>query len=364
MKFTADRALLSAALATCARIVDRRTSIPILANVKLTATDSALSIVSTDLDMQIEAHVPANVETDGAITVPAQIFSAFVARGSADSISFEVLDTVALVRCGRARANLPTLTANDFPTLEMPTWDHRFVMVGERLGSALSGCMFAASRDASKPHLGGVCIRMADDGLALHAAASDGNSISVVERELPLGAEKIDGFVLPLRACAEIVRLCASDVEVSASSRLVRFDFGQVVLATKLIETRFVSYASVIATRGDKSIKVNRADLLGAIERVALAAEDNDRCIKFTVEPGHLKIEQRSCDRGHVVEDLDVETSDSGVVGFSSAYLRNFLGALDGETVEFSAHDFHSPWLLRNAGQDMPVSGMAPMVVR
>ena len=262
MKVTIERSVLLKALGHVHRIVERRNTIPILANVLIEAADGKLALKSTDLDLEASEQVSADVAQNGATTVPAHVIYDIVrklpdgAQASLETIG----DTGQLVlRSGRSRFTLQALPASDFPDLTSGEFSHRFALPAAELKRLIENTQFAISTEETRYYLNGIYLHTVDVGGTpmLRAVATDGHRLARVETQAPEGSVGIPGVIVPRKAVNEVQKLLedlSQDVTIEISTAKARFQFGDVVLTTKLIDGTFPDYARVIPTGNDKRL--------------------------------------------------------------------------------------------------------------
>ena len=247
MKVTIERSVLLKALGHVHRIVERRNTIPILANVLIEAADGKLALKSTDLDLEASERVSADVAQNGATTVPAHVIYDIVRKlPEGAQASLETTgDTGQLVlRAGRSRFTLQALPASDFPDLTSGEFSHRFALPAAELKRLIENTQFAISTEETRYYLNGIYLHTVDVGGApmLRAVATDGHRLARVEAPAPEGSTGIPGVIVPRKAVNEVQKLLedlSQDVTIEISTAKARFQFGDVVLTTKLIDGTF-----------------------------------------------------------------------------------------------------------------------------
>ena len=298
MKVTIERSVLLKALGHVHRIVERRNTIPILANVLIEAADGKLALKSTDLDLEASEQVSADVAQNGATTVPAHVIYDIVrklpdgAQASLETIG----DTGQLVlRSGRSRFTLQALPASDFPDLTSGEFSHRFALPAAELKRLIENTQFAISTEETRYYLNGIYLHTVDIGGTpmLRAVATDGHRLARVEAQAPEGSVGIPGVIVPRKAVNEVQKLLedlSQDVTIEISTAKARFQFGDVVLTTKLIDGTFPDYARVIPTGNDKRLVVDKDPFKAAVDRVATLSSERGRAIKLAIAEGKMTL--------------------------------------------------------------------------
>src|SRR5690348_12824037 len=244
MKVTVERAQLLKTLGHVHRVVERRNTIPILANVLVRAEKGALNLKATDLDLEIVESIPAEVSPGGSTTVPAHMFYEIVRKlpeGSQVVLEASGDRAVMAIRAGRSRFTLQTLPESDFPDLAAGDMTHKFTLAGADLKRLIDKTQFAISTEETRYYLNGIYLHVAGSGKSqtLRAVATDGHRLAQVEFELPSGAAGMPGIIVPRKTVGEVQRLLEdneAEVLIELSAGKIRFTVGEVVLTSKLID--------------------------------------------------------------------------------------------------------------------------------
>src|SRR5437870_5135896 len=238
MKVTVERAALLKSLGHVHRVVERRNTIPILANVLVKAERSKLAFKATDLDLEETETVPAEVGQGGATTVPAHMFYEIVRKlpeGAQIVLEASGDRAVLAVRAGRSRFTLQTLPESDFPDLAAGDMTHKFTLAAADLKRLIDKTQFAISTEETRYYLNGIYLHTAGSGNAttLRAVATDGHRLAQVEFPAPAGAAGMPGIIVPRKAGGEAQRLiddADTEVAIELSQTKIRFTIGEVVL--------------------------------------------------------------------------------------------------------------------------------------
>src|SRR5690606_29586385 len=254
MRATLERSSLLKALSHVHRVVERRSTIPILSNVLLAADGSALSLKATDLDLEVAESIAAMVEGPGSTTVPAHLLYEIVRKlPDGGEVMLRLSDDAAsmAVLSGRASFRLQCLPQSDFPQLSAGEFSHVFRMDSQELKKLIDRTQFAISTEETRYYLNGIYFHVIEAGgrLRLRAVATDGHRLARSEMEAPAGAEGMPGVIIPRKTVAELHKLVDEPdikVVVELSDSKIRFTIGQVVLTSKLIDGTFPDYQRVI----------------------------------------------------------------------------------------------------------------------
>ena len=367
MKATIERATLLKGLSHVQSVVERRNTIPILSNVLLEATaEGVLRLMATDLDLQINEQVAAAVDQPGAITVSAHtLFDIARKLPEGSQVSLSAAEGRMTIVAGRARFSLATLPRDDFPVIaegELPT---RFELPAETLKQIIDKTRFAISTEETRYYLNGIFLHVADD--TLKAAATDGHRLARVTVLRPEGAEGMPDVIVPRKCVGELRKLLDEvdgSVGVSLSSSKIRFDLGQAILTSKLIDGTFPDYSRVIPTGNDKILKIDPASFMEGVDRVSTIATEKTRAVKMALDRDRITLSVTSPENGTAAEEVPGEYAAQGFeIGFNSRYLMDILGQIDGDIVEVHLADAAAPTLIRENDKASALYVLMPMRV-
>jgi DNA polymerase-3 subunit beta len=367
MKVTIERATLLKSLGHVQSVVERRNTIPILSNVLIEARDDgSLRLMATDLDLQVDESVPAQVAQSGATTVSAHTFFDIVRKlPEGSQVELSAAEGKMQVVAGRARFNLSTLPRDDFPVIaegELPT---RFELPAATLRQIIDKTKFAISSEETRYYLMGIFLHVADD--KLKAAATDGHRLARVTVDKPDGADGMPDVIIPKKCVIELRKLLdevEGTAEVSLSSTKVRFGLGSAVLTSKLIDGTFPDYNRVIPTANDKLLKLDPKSFMAGVDRVATIASEKTRAVKMAVDRDKVTLSVTSPENGLAVEEIAADYgSDAIEIGFNARYLMDILAQIEGDNVEVHLADAAAPTLLRENDKSNALYVLMPMRV-
>ncbi len=372
MKLTIERATLLKALAHVQSVVERRNTIPILANVLLDGQGSALTLTATDMDLAITETVPAEIGQAGATTAPAHTLYDIVRKlpdGAQVEIETDAEAGQMAIRAGRSRFNLATLPVEDFPTMSGGDLPNVFSLEAEDLRTLVDRTRFAVSTEETRYYLNGIYLHAADDegGAMLRAVATDGHRLARVQIPMPDGGEGMPGVIVPRKAIGELRKLIdetTDPVEIALSDTRVRITFDDAVLTSKLIDGTFPDYQRVIPTGNDKVLSVDRNSFAEAVDRVSTISSEKSRAIKLAVGTGMLTLSATSAENGSAVEELEVSFEhDQLEIGFNSRYLLDITSQIESDGAEFVLADSSSPTIVRDGDDQSALYVLMPMRV-
>src|SRR3954468_575209 len=250
MKVTVERSALLKSIGHVHRVVERRNTIPILANLLIRADKGKLSLKATDLDLEVTETIPAEASPAGSTTVPAHMIYDIVRKlpeGSQIVLDSSGDRASLTIRAGRSRFTLQTLPESDFPDLAAGEMSHSFKLSAADLKRLIDKTQFAISTEETRYYLNGIYLHVAGTGKTstLRAVATDGHRLAQAELAVPSGATGMPGVIVPRKTVAEVQRLIEDnegEVSIELSPAKIRFSIGDVVLTSKLIDGTFPDY--------------------------------------------------------------------------------------------------------------------------
>ena len=359
MKLSITREVLLKNLGFTQSVVEKRSSIAILSNVKIEATeDNKVIITATDNDIAVQGGADAFVEGAGETTVSAHKLHEIVRRlPEGVMINAELSDSGdrLSISAGKSRFSLACLDAAAFPDMTTVSGGSTFKISGDQLKRLMTKALFAASNEDTRQYLNGVYMHIAedDDGQKLRFVATDGHRLARIQQDLPSGAEGMPGVIIPRKTVGEIRKLCDElkdkDITVRITDRKVQFEAPELIITSKVIDGTFPDYERVIPKDNKSEMAVPRQSLLQAVERVAILSHEKSRSVKFTLKPNNLTISANNPDQENAVEDVRVGYEDGEIdVGFNAKYVSEIGQLVEGEDLQFFIKDSASPVLLRD----------------
>jgi DNA polymerase-3 subunit beta len=372
MKVTVERTQLLKSLGHVHRVVERRNTIPILANVLLRAEAGRLALKATDLDLEVNESIPAEVAPGGATTVPAHMIYEIVRKlpeGSQVLLEAAGDRGTLAVRAGRSRFTLQTLPESDFPDLSAGEMSHRFNLPAADLKKMIDKTQFAISTEETRYYLNGIYLHVAKSGKTetLRAVATDGHRLAQYEMALPAGAKDMPGVIVPRKTVGEVQRLIEdseAEIAIELSPAKIRFTIGDVVLTSKLIDGTFPDYGRVIPLGNDKILRVDKGEFEAAVDRVSTISSERGRAVKLSLTAGKMTLTVNNPDSGSATEEIEVEyDADPLDIGFNSRYLLDIAAQIEGETAVLKLADPGSPTLICDKEQTGALYVLMPMRV-
>jgi DNA polymerase-3 subunit beta len=370
MKATIERATLLKGLGHVQSVVERRNTIPILSNVLIEATeDGGIRLMATDLDLQINETVEANVTEAGATTVSAHtLFDIARKLPEGSQVELSAADGKMQVNAGRARFNLATLPRDDFPVIAEGELPCAFELPAATLRQIIDKTRFAISTEETRYYLNGIFLHVSDEDLpVLKAAATDGHRLARVTVPRPEGAQGMPDVIIPRKCVAELRKLLDEvdgTVQVSLSESKVRFGLGSATLTSKLIDGTFPDYSRVIPTANDKLLRIDPRSFEEGVDRVATIASEKTRAVKMALDRDKITLSVTSPENGTAAEEVPGDYGADGFeIGFNARYLLDILGQMEGDQIEVHLADAAAPTLLRENDKASALYVLMPMRV-
>jgi DNA polymerase III subunit beta len=372
MKVTIERAALLKALAHAQSVVERRNTIPILANIRLTAEGSHLSLTATDLDLSIVEVTEAAVSAAGSTTAPAHMLYD-IARKLPEGAQVE-LDSTAkegqlTLRAGRSTFGLASLPVEEFPVVGQTEGGNTFTVAARDLRSLIDRARFAISTEETRYYLNGIYLHATEnEGVpVLRAVATDGHRLARVEIPLPDGADGMPGVIVPRKTISEVRKLlddASDDVTITVSASKIHFTLGPVELTSKLIDGTFPDYQRVIPQGNDKTLAIDCQAFRAAVDRVATISTEKSRAVKLSIDGNTVTLSASSADSGTANEELEgVYGADNMEIGFNARYLLDIAQQIEGDTAELSLADAAAPTIIRDQADASALYVLMPMRV-
>ena len=372
MKLSIERGALLKAVAQAQSVVERRNTIPILANVLIEAEGDQVSFRATDLDIEVVDKAPAKVERAGATTVPAVTLHEIVRKlpdGALVGLTDDPATGRLAVEAGRSKFSLATLPREDFPVMASSEYASNFTVPAPVLRRLFDKSKFAISTEETRYYLNGVYMHIADgeDGPALRCVATDGHRLARIDADVPAGAADMHGVIVPRKTVGELRKLLDNDeaeIAVSVSETKVRFATPEITLTSKVIDGTFPDYARVIPTGNTRRLEVDAAEFARAVDRVATVSSERSRAVKLALDDDRLILSVNAPDCGAAEEELAVAYGDERLeIGFNAKYLLEIASQVDRENAVFLFNSAGDPTLMREGNDTSAVYVVMPMRV-
>ncbi len=336
-------------LANCVGIVERRHTLPILANVLLRKEGEALHFLATDVEIQIATQAATQAGEDATTTVAARKLLDIVKalpEGSEVSLSYDQKKLT--VQSGKARFSVQTLDASDFPSMQAPSeWVAQWQMPQKTLKHLFNQVFFSMAQQDIRYYLNGLLLSI--EGNSMRAVATDGHRLAFCETTLETELPKLD-LIVPRKTVLEMMRqLDDSDaiVAIQASNQMIQFNFSGHTLMSKLIEGKFPDYNKVIPKNHPKIIDISRTVFQSALQRAAIMTTDKFKGVRLMLEEGKMIVSASNADQEEATDELDITYSDSELdIGFNVNYLMDVLSNLKTDNIQLQFSDSNASALL------------------
>src|ERR1039457_2110789 len=357
MEFTVSKSDLVKELSLSQGVVEKKPTIPVLANVLVEAEGDRINLTATDLELGIRCSCPARVKKAGAGTIPAKRLLAYVRLlpDAALDVTLQENQWASLV-CGRSRTRIAGMSRESFP--ELPEMPEVLAEIPVKLLASMIGkTIFSISAEESRFTLNGALLILKTTGITM--VATDGHRLAMVEQniEFPDLAASYRAL-LPRKAMGEILKLAQEStgdekIQFSGDENHLFFKVGGRLLLSRKLTGNFPDFERVLPKDHPSSIQLNRDELRGAIERVSQFSDERSRAIRFRVLPGEVKIHSSLSETGESEESIPVDyDGDTVEIGFNAQYLLDFLRAVPEGNVEFHFRDPQSAGELRPNQQE------------
>jgi DNA polymerase-3 subunit beta len=349
---------------------------PILSNILL-STDGpkTLRLAATDLYLSVAATANAEIKAGGTIALAARTLFDIVKSLPEGELSLQVVGNhAAEIRSGKVRFKIPGMPGQDFPALPNPGAAEFASLEGEELGRLVSLTHYSMSADETRPHL--ACALFEGDAKTVRMVTTDGHRLSKAEYKIAEGKKLLNfSMLVPAKGVAELRRLVdeakadrqktedtPTSIEVATAGGSAFFRRDDAVLSVKLVDEQFPPYGKVIPSSPTRKIGVSRALLTEALKRISLVASDKSGAVRFSADPGILRITSENPDVGEGAEELDVDFAGEPIeIGFNARYVLDVLGSLVEDDVKLELGGQLDPGVIRPVGPTDFVGVIMPM---
>jgi len=368
MKFNVNQQDLQQALNYCQGVIEKRSTLPILSNILMEASNSKLTITATDLDL-IFIHQLSNVQIleEGKTTTTSSIMYDIIRKfSSGKKINLSMTDISKLqVESDKSVFNLNCINATEFPLTEENFNENEFSIKSKQLLKLLNKCKFSVSNDETRHYLSGIYFHQTEveDKNYLTAVATDSHrmSISKVRLEKKIDFEPV---ILPKKTIFQLCSLLENydgEVKVSNVKSKIKFELNNSMLISKLIDGKFPNYIQVIPKNNQKKLEIELEPFLNSVDRVASVSLDKKDGVKFNLSKDTLKLAVNNTNSGDGKETLSAKFDHELEISFNSRYLIDVASQLDGKNLEILFNDTGSPALIKDPGDFDSIFVVMPM---
>ena len=356
MKFTISREVLLQPLSQVVGVVERRQTLPVLANFMLSARDGRLTVTGTDMEVELISSVPAEIIQDGEITIPARkLLDIIKALPDGANIKFNISDDKATLTAGRSRFTLSTLPASEFPATDQVETLENIAVAEVTLKKMMDKTSFAMANQDVRYYLNGLLFDFS--GQQLRAIATDGHRLAICDLESSVDITSDRQLIVPRKGVMELSRMLSGDedqVTLAIGRNHIRLVKGDTTFTSKLIDGRFPDYKAVVPVGADKQMLVDKATFIQALQRAAILSNEKYKGVKLEAAGSTIKIIAHNPLHEEAVEEIEAELNfDRLAVGFNVTYLLDALMAIDTEQVSLELKDANSSCLVSAPDSDI-----------
>ncbi|MDR2098559.1 MAG: DNA polymerase III subunit beta [Rickettsiales bacterium] len=368
MQITIEKSAIAKTLSHLYRIVEKKSTIPVLSNIKVEA-GKTLRLTATNVDLEIVEELEANVAKPGSTTIPAHVLYDIVRKLPEGDMEIKTSADGAQVvlRAGNSEFTLPSLPIDDFPLMASTSMPFKFTLANDDLVKLIDRTKFAVSTEETRYFLNGIYLHTLEKGKKelLRAVATDGHRLARQDIAMPADAKGMPAVIIPRKVVTELRALLedtSADVTVEISETKARFTFGAATLTSKLIDGKFPDYEKVIPTSNDKKVEVDCKLFSEAVDRVSSVSYEKTKAIKLKLAKSKLTLFASTPDSGSAFEDLEIAYDETPLeIGFNSKYLLDIADQIEGKFMRFVISDAASPAIITELDDDSAVYVLMPM---
>lgn len=374
MKIQIPRSDLLSGLQRVQGVIERRNTMPVLANLLLEARANRITIFATDLEIGLKTSHPAQIETEGAVAVSARKLFEIVRELPEVPVKLSCQENFMVrVEAGKSEFKIMGLPPQEFPSMPAIEAEAFFPIERKVLASLIKKTVFAVGDNDARYILNGlmVLVHPKDRGRAIKLVGTDGHRLSVIDRLIsspgPPTAGGESTAIVPKKAILEVRKLLEEsekDVEIAVGRNQFVFRSGDTVLIARLMEGNYPNYQQVIPKENDREVRVGRVEFEGALRRVSILAREKTNAIKLELKPGNLILSANHPEMGEAQEEIPTPCEGEPIsMGFNAKYLLDVLAAIEAEVVLLYFKDALSPCLIREDGDKDYLCVVMPMRV-
>ncbi|GAB3345368.1 DNA polymerase III subunit beta [Lysobacter tyrosinilyticus] len=355
MRFSLQREVFLKPLAQVVNVVERRQTLPVLANLLVQVKGGQLSLTGTDLEVEMVSRIGVDDAQDGETTIPARkLFEIVRALPDGSKVIVSQSAEKITVQAGRSRFTLSSLPANDFPSIDEVEATERVRVPEASLKELIERTAFAMAQQDVRYYLNGLLFDLRET--SLRCVATDGHRLALCEASLDAGASTKRQIIVPRKGVTELQRLLEGgerELELEMGRSHLRVKRDDVTFTSKLIDGRFPDYEAVIPIGADKEVRIDREVLRASLQRAAILSNEKYRGVRIEVSPGQLKISAHNPEQEEAQEEVEADTRVGDLaVGFNVNYLLDALTSLKEENVVIALRDANSSALVREASNE------------
>ncbi len=369
MEITISRDVLLKSLSNAYGIIEKKTTLPILSNILLEANGSKIKVTSTDLDIIYSEEIPLlELKKEGSTTTSASILYDIIRKLEPDSkieLSLKNENKLNLIS-GNSKFNLLCITSDNFPLLEEDFKQTTFEVAPQNLIKLLNKSKISISNDETRHYLNGIYLHKTSlqNKFFLTGVATDSHRLSSSSLEINSNTE-FEPIILPKKTIFQLISLLeqnTNDIKISNNRSKIKFEIGNGILISKVIDGRFPDYSKVIPSANDKTLQVKLNDFKNSIERVTTVSSDRKEGLKMTINKNSLQLSVNSPNSGEGVENIEAKfNSDDLSISFNSRYLIDIASQIESDSIIINLKDTGSPVLIKDMSDKNSFHVVMPM---
>ena len=371
MKFIVSKPVIFKTLSHLQSIVNKKNTLPILSNILIEAEQNSLTLSSTDMDISIKETINCNVQEVGSTTLNAQIMFEIIKK-LPDSSEVEFISNdgkILTVRTNVSKFSLSCLPKDEFPIIETKSNGSRIKVNSQIIFKLINKTKFAISNEETRYFLNGLYFNLSliDKSSTLTFVGTDGHRLATSSSKIPQIKNEIPGVIIPKKTINELSKLLSensNELEIDISTNKIIFYIDNLILISNLIDGNFPDYKRVIPKNNNHHLKVNRNNLLSAVDRVSTIANEKLPSIKFKLFENLINLSTINNENSTATEDIEVEyEGDKIEIGFNSKYIMDILDNIGGEEIKISFSDSSSPIIAQELSGSDTIYVLMPMRV-
>ena len=357
MNFKISRSLLFQSLTHFQSVVEKRNTIPILSNIKISARKNLIRLIATDLSIQLSEEIVAEVTNEGEVTLPSQMIFDII-RKVPENTQIEVKkndnDGKVFIFFNSSKFSLPYLPATDYPEIESEQSLHTFKIGSEKLRYLINDCKFSMGVDESRPYLNGVYMHSNENEII--TVATDGHRLSKCSVKNESDNNGFDGVIIPKKTVNEIAKLLDEvdkNVVVEISRTKVQFTINNIQLISKLVNANFPDYETVIPGNNNLIVKCHTKAFAETIDRVSTISSEKFRTVKLQIQNNKCTVSSFGEEKSAGTEEIDVIYDGKNInINFNARYLLEVLSIITSEKIKICFADNTAPTVLEGDTED------------
>ncbi|MDC6448456.1 DNA polymerase III subunit beta [Alphaproteobacteria bacterium] len=371
MKFIVKKPSIYKTLSHLQSIVNKKNTLPILANILIEAQNNSLTLSSTDMDISIKETINCDVVETGSTTLNAQIMFDIIKKlPETSEIEFISNDSKILtIRTNVSKFSLSCLPKDEFPIIETKSDGKRIKIKSQTIYNLINKTKFAISNEETRYFLNGLYFNVSnkDDKGILTFVGTDGHRLATSNSIVTKFKSEVPGVIIPKKTINELSKLLSenfNDLEIDISSNKIIFFIDNLILISKLIDGNFPDYNRVIPKNNNYHLTINRLNLLSAVDRVSTIANEKSPSIKFKLLKNFVNLSTINNDNSTATEDIEANFDGKDIeIGFNSRYIMDILDNLEGEDIKISFNDNSTPIIAQEQSSSDVIYVLMPMRV-